>query len=93
VTAITRCAIPARRQGQALAGWPRLTWHGACTAAAVLNNSLTAPALWTLRIALAAWLMNVENPFGLAAALAVLTVQVPIQRAVLAWDRRSRSAS
>jgi hypothetical protein len=37
--------------------------------------------------------MNVENPFGLAAALAVLTVQFPIQRAVLAWDRRSRSAA
>ena len=57
----------------------------------MLNNSLTAPALWTIRIALAAWLMNVEHPFGLAAALMVLTVQFPIQRAVLAWDRRSRS--
>lgn len=64
-----------------------------CTAASVLNNSLTGPALWTVRIALAAWLMNVENPFGLAAALTVLTVQFPIQRAVLAWDRRSRSAA
>jgi hypothetical protein len=43
-----------------------------------------------LRIALVAWLMNVENPFGLAGAMLVLTVQFPIQRAVLAWDRRSR---
>ena len=59
----------------------------------MLNNSLTGPALWTLRIALVAWLMNVENPFGLAGAMLVLTVQFPIQRAVLAWDRRSRAAA
>ncbi len=59
----------------------------------MLNNSLTGPALWTLRFALVAWLMNVENPVGLAAAVLVLTVQFPIQRAVLAWDRRGRSAA
>ena len=58
----------------------------------MLNNSLTGPALWTLRIALVAWLMSVEDPPRLAAALAVLTVQVPIQRAVLAWDRKSSAA-
>ncbi len=40
-----------------------------------------------------AWLMNVENPLGLAGAVLVLTVQFPIQRAVLAWDRRSRGSS
>ena len=57
----------------------------------MLNNSLTGPALWTLRIALVAWLMNVEDPLRLAAALAVLTAQFPIQRAVLAWDRRGRA--
>jgi len=43
--------------------------------------------LWTLRIALVAWLMSVENPFGLAGAMLVLTVQFPIQRAVLAWGQ------
>ena len=39
-----------------------------------------------------ALLMNVEDPFRLAAAFVVFATQFPIQRAILAWDAQSRLA-
>ncbi|MFL5297626.1 MAG: hypothetical protein ACJ798_14690 [Phenylobacterium sp.] len=34
--------------------------------------------------------MSVEDPYRLAAAALVFSVQIPIQRAILAWDAQSR---
>ena len=62
----------------------------ACSLWGVLNNALTSLSLWTPRIVLAALLMTVEDPYRLAAATLVFTVQIPIQRAILAWDAQSR---
>jgi hypothetical protein len=36
-------------------------------------------------------LAQVENPYWTAACLAVFAAQLPIQRAILAWDARSRA--
>jgi hypothetical protein len=43
---------------------------------------------WAARIAAVALLAQVENPYWTAACLAVFAAQLPIQRAILAWDRR-----
>lgn len=48
--------------------------------------------IWTLRAALVALLFTASDPLRMAAAVLVLSVQLPFQRAVLAWDRRERLA-
>jgi hypothetical protein len=37
------------------------------------------------RIALVAWLAQVEDPFRLAGAVLVLSLQVPLQRSLWSW--------
>jgi hypothetical protein len=56
----------------------------------VLNKVLTAIGPWPARLALAALLIEVEDPYRAAACLAVLATQIPIQRAILAWDAAHR---
>jgi len=56
--------------------------------------TLSAPILWTLRLALVALLFSASDPLRMAAAVMLLSVQLPVQRAVLAWDhRQSRAAA
>ena len=54
--------------------------------------ALESLALWSLRAILVALLFTASDPLTMAAAVIVLSVQAPFQRAVLAWDRRSRYA-
>ena len=54
-------------------------------------DSLTRLGPWVARFALAAWLLQVEDPLWTAACLAVFAAQFPIQRAILAWDIRGRA--
>ena len=56
----------------------------------VLNSVLTSLGPWPARLALAALLIEVEDPYRAAACLAVFATQFPIQRAILAWDTASR---
>ena len=49
-------------------------------------------AAWLLRAALVGLLFSASEPLTMAAAVTVLTLQLPFQRAVLAWDRRRRFA-
>lgn len=49
-------------------------------------------ALWSLRAALVVLLFTASDPLTMAAAVLVLFLQPPFQRAVLAWDRRQRLA-
>lgn len=55
--------------------------------------ALESLALWALRAALVGLLFTASDPLTMAAAVLVLLVQPPFQRAVLAWDRRSRDAA
>ena len=54
--------------------------------------ALESLALWSLRAILVALLFTASDPLTMAAAVIVLSVQAPFQRAVLAWDRQSRHA-
>lgn len=56
----------------------------ACAHAEVLNRTLKTVGTWSLRAAFVVWLLNVEDPVRLAAAVLVLTAQIPLQRQVLA---------
>jgi hypothetical protein len=58
----------------------------------VLNSVLTSLGPWIARLAVVAVLAQVENPYWTAACLAVFAAQIPIQRAILARDKRLQPA-
>jgi hypothetical protein len=58
----------------------------------MLDGNLNAGAVWTLRLALAAAMLAVDNPFRLAAAGLILSLQVPVQSGIAAWAGRRRAA-
>ena len=49
-------------------------------------------AVWTPRLLAVALMMNVEDPFRLAAAFVLFAVQFPVQRAILEWEAQARLA-
>lgn len=49
------------------------------------DGFLTTALVWALRLAIAGCMIAVENPFRLAAAALLLSLQIPVQARLAAW--------
>jgi hypothetical protein len=59
----------------------------------VLEAEISPAALWALRLALAMAMLAVDNPFRLAAAALVLSLQIPVQAGIALWARKQARAT